>query len=243
MAKVVYPGLPNEVFDNAMQPKQMFVRTAQTLRKKSPLLLSRGEIRSALGIGEDEIVVLSIGTIGHRKGQRMLLRSMAKAAHERKLPLKLLLAGFASAAQKRDWMGEMDAHSRKVFNSRLGYTNTPYIDALFLASDLHVLNSQGENGRGETFGRATVHAMAFGLPVLGTNVGGTPEIFQDGIQGYLYPVGEAGQDILVDRIDTLVSKPDLRKRMGKDAAIHAKAHFSKDVYLSRLNEVMGKFLL
>jgi glycosyltransferase involved in cell wall biosynthesis len=168
----------------------------------------------------------------------LLLRAVARAARERKIPLKLLLIGFFSEEHKRSFIEGLGADERQVFNARLGYTFTPYIDALYAASDLHVLNSQGSHGRGETFGRATVHAMTFHLPALGTNAGGTPEIIEDGIQGFVYPVGEAGQEVLIDRLEALAKDSNLRKKMGEAAEDRARRHFSKGLYLRQINDIL-----
>ena len=43
----------------------------------------------------------------------------------------------------------------------------------------------------EAFGRVTVEAMRAGLPVCGTNSGGTPEIIDPGVNGLLSPAGDA----------------------------------------------------
>ena len=239
VADVISPGLHNRVFETAAQARHLFVRATSQQRAEVPRLLSRDEIRAELGIRKDEVVILSIGSIEPRKGQEMLLRSVVRAARGRGLPLRLLLAGFSNEAQKREILATLDRDGRKVFDGGLGYTTTPYINALCLASDLHVLNSQGEQGRGETFGRATVHAMAFGLPVLGTQAGGMPEVFDDGVQGFLYPLGEAGQEIMIDRIASLVADPDLRLRMGKAAAAHARAWHPKDKYLTGIDTLLA----
>lgn len=50
------------------------------------------------------------------------------------------------------------------------------------------MNSQGN---GEPFGRVTIEAMAFGLPVLGTDAGGTKEIVLDGKTGLLHDLEDA----------------------------------------------------
>lgn len=237
-AHVVHPGLPDKIFAGAAQPKHHYVSGLQRFGSRAPKLLSRSEIRSALKLSDDDLVVLCVGSVGPRKGQEMLLRAVAHAARGQKIPLKLILIGFRSEEHKRSFIKRLGPDERQVFNARLGYTLTPYIDALYAASDIHVLNSQGSHGRGETFGRATVHAMAFHLPVLGTNAGGTPEIVEDGIQGFVYPIGEAGKEILIDRLLALANNSNLRKKMGEAAESRARRNFSKDLYFRQINNII-----
>lgn len=234
----IHPGLPSDAFDHAALHRHSFVPASQVSKIAPSQFLTRSEIRAALGVGDHEVVVLSVGSVSHLKGQRMLLHSIARAARERRLPVKLLLAGFRGSEQRLAFLYDMNAQEHQVFNARLAYMTTPHINALFAASDVHILNSQGENGRGETFGRATVHAMTFGLPVLCTNAGGAPEIVQDGLQGYLYPVGDSGQETMIDRLEELVLSPDLRRRLGAAGSTRARSCFSKDVYLAKLDAVL-----
>ena len=63
-----------------------------------------------------------------------------------------------------------DAERRSVNDGRLLIVQQPLIFAFYKAADAFVVNTQGS---GEVFGRVTIEAMAFGLPVLGTNAGGT----------------------------------------------------------------------
>lgn len=67
----------------------------------------------------------------------------------------------------------------------------------------------------EAFGRVTVEAMRAGLPVCGTNAGGTPEIIDPGVNGLLSPVGDA--NALAANLMALESDEDLRRSL----AVHA----------------------
>jgi len=58
-----------------------------------------------------------------------------------------------------------------------------------------------------------IEAMAMGLPVIGSNVGGIPESIEDRVNGFLLPPGDT--DKLASAIDTLVTDQDLREGMGK----------------------------
>ena len=67
----------------------------------------------------------------------------------------------------------------------------------------------------EGMGRALVEAMAAGLPVVATRVGGVPAIVEDGRTGLLVPPGDAAA--LAAAIDSLVRRPDVAKEMGAAA--------------------------
>jgi len=64
----------------------------------------------------------------------------------------------------------------------------------------------------EGAGLAALEAMAAGLPVIATAVGGIPEIVEDGRTGWLVPPGDPGA--LGERIHSLLRKPDTRRAMG-----------------------------
>ena len=99
------------------------------------------------------------------------------------------------------------------------------------------MNSQGgEKGKGENFGRVTVEAMAAGAVVLGTDAGGTPEIIEDGVTGFLYPPGEEGQQVLAERIAELASNDSLYGRLQSQGMKRARESYSMERMLHRLAE-------
>jgi glycosyltransferase involved in cell wall biosynthesis len=58
-----------------------------------------------------------------------------------------------------------------------------------------------------------LEAMASGLPVVATPVGGTPELVKDGVNGYLVPVND--HDALANSIIKLLDNPSLAEKMGQ----------------------------
>jgi glycosyltransferase involved in cell wall biosynthesis len=72
--------------------------------------------------------------------------------------------------------------------------------------------------------------MAFGLPVLGTDAGGTRDIIVPGETGLLHPVGEAGQEILSANILRLLRDRALARRMGEAGRERAHSHFSPEQF-------------
>ncbi len=74
----------------------------------------------------------------------------------------------------------------------------------------------------ESFGMVALEAMACGTPVVASQVGGLAFLVQDGVTGYTVPVDEP--QALADRLSTLLSDPDLRLRMGRQAAEFARGY-------------------
>lgn len=68
---------------------------------------------------------------------------------------------------------------------------------------------------------ALLEAMALGVPVVATSVGGTPEVVEDGVQGFLVPPGDPRA--LAQRIELLLGDPRLRDRAGAAARERARA--------------------
>ncbi|WHY66793.1 glycosyltransferase family 4 protein [Neobacillus sp. SuZ13] len=75
----------------------------------------------------------------------------------------------------------------------------------------------------EAFGRVTAEAMMGGIPVIGSNTGGTVELVQDGVTGFLYDYNSV--DNLAAKMQRMIKEVDLRDRMGRQAREYAEKHF------------------
>ncbi|MCX6484794.1 MAG: glycosyltransferase family 4 protein [Mycobacterium sp.] len=100
-------------------------------------------------------------------------------------------------------------------------------------ADAHVGLMCSQN---EAFGRVTVEAMRAGLPVCGTDSGGTPEIIEPGIAGLLSPAGDA--DALAANLMTLESDEDLRRRLA-DGALESAQRFQRERHDNELTAMLG----
>ncbi len=68
----------------------------------------------------------------------------------------------------------------------------------------------------ESFGMVALEAMACGVPVVASQVGGLAFLVQDGVTGFTVPVDEP--EALADRLMRCVNQPDLQKQLGRQAA-------------------------
>jgi glycosyltransferase involved in cell wall biosynthesis len=88
----------------------------------------------------------------------------------------------------------------------------------------------------EAFGRVTVEAMRAGLPVCGTNSGGTPEIIEPGVAGLLSPAGDA--KALAANLMTLEADEDLRRHLA-NGALKSSQRFQRDRHDGELATILG----
>ena len=116
----------------------------------------------------------------------------------------------------------------------VGYTENPL--PVMQNSDVVLMCS-----RYEAFGRVTVEAMKVGKPVIGARSGGTMELIQDGINGFLYKPGDYKN--LAEKIKYLHKDSQLAEQMGLNGYRWASKRFTQDRYgeevLSILNQVVN----
>jgi N-acetyl-alpha-D-glucosaminyl L-malate synthase BshA len=132
----------------------------------------------------------------------------------RKMPAKLVLMGDGPDRGAVEWTIRRKALTKDVF--LLGKQDRVYeklgvADLFLLPSDL------------ESFGLAALEAMACEVPVIGTNVGGMPDVVQHGVDGYLVEprdVGSAGRFAV-----EILSRADRGREMGQRAREDARRRF------------------
>lgn len=109
--------------------------------------------------------------------------------------------------------------------------NSPELVRLYQASDVFVLPT-----RADCYSLVAMEAMACGLPVVISRLGGIPEIVADGQTGYLLDADDF--DALAGRLDALVADPALRQKMGKAGHCRAVARFDSRVNVGRILDAM-----
>jgi len=167
----------------------------------------RAACRRSLGVRADEFAVGSLCRLEPIKGVEELVQGFARAATGRP-KLRLLLGGDGPLKDRL-----LDLARRAGMGDRVSIEGAWVRAAEFLpALDLFVLAS-----RNEGMGRALVEAMASGLPVVATAVGGMPEVLEEGHAGLLVPPGDP--QAIADAITRLSHDP----RLAADLARRARA--------------------
>ncbi|KAJ3677907.1 hypothetical protein LUZ60_001710 [Juncus effusus] len=145
---------------------------------------------------------------------RKNLRGLLTEKQESKQKLKVLIGSLGSKSNKVPYIKAIVrfiTRHKNMSDIVMWTPATTRVASLYAAADVYVMNAQGI---GETFGRVTIEAMAFGLPVLGTDAGGTKEIVKDRITGFLHPVGRDGIETLAENLLFLVKNPAVRVKVG-----------------------------
>ncbi|CAL4964323.1 unnamed protein product [Urochloa decumbens] len=206
----------------------------------------REHIRESLGVRSEDIVFAIINSVSRGKGQDLFLQAFYQSLQliqQKKLKVPTMHAVVVGSdmnaqtkfeTQLRDFVVKDGIHDRVHFvNKTLAVA--PYLAAI----DVLVQNSQA---RGECFGRITIEAMAFKLPVLGTAAGGTTEIVLDGSTGLLHPAGKEGVTPLAKNIVRLASHAEQRVSMGKKGYDRVKERFMEHHMAERIAAVLKDVL-
>ncbi|KAK2425344.1 UDP-Glycosyltransferase superfamily protein [Trifolium repens] len=153
--------------------------------------------------------------------------------------LKVLIGSVGSKSNKGDYVKSLLSFLEQHPNtskSVLWTPSTTQVASLYSAADVYAINSQG---LGETFGRVTIEAMAFGLPVLGTDAGGTKEIVEQNVTGLLHPIGRsAGNDVLAQNLMYLLKNQLARKQMGIEGRKKVERMYLKQHMYKKFVEVI-----
>lgn len=89
----------------------------------------------------------------------------------------------------------------------------------------------------EGLGRVILEAMATGTAVIGSRVGGIPDLVQDGVTGFLVPPGDAGA--LADKIRWVLTHPEEAGAVGQRARAYAQRRFSAQAYAQGYRQIFN----
>jgi glycosyltransferase involved in cell wall biosynthesis len=173
-------------------------------------LESRDEVRSQLGVRPDEVLLGTVANYRPQKGYFDLLRA-ARRVIDAAVPVRFVALG----------RGPLDEQIRTE-HQRLGLGDRFHLagyreDAVRVLAgcDGFVLASLFEG-----LPVAVMEALALGLPVVATAVGGIPECVRDGVEGLLVPPSRP--DLLAEAVIDLARDPGRRARMGEAASERAR---------------------
>lgn len=183
----------------------------------------RNEIRSQLNIKEEDFVVSFVGHEFERKGLRYLL-SAIRQLREAGKDVHIIIAGKDSLDKVRRSLEGIEDLVHYIGFSR-------EIEKYYNASNLFVLPSSFE-----AMALVGLEAMACGLPVLMTRVGGANQYLHEGENGYF--IEQDARDIVL-KIEHLINNPEKLKSMSSCARQTAE-RFSWEIIAHKYIELINK---
>ena len=203
------------------------------IRRFRKVAKQRTEKRKELGTPPDSLVIGYVGWLIPIKGVTYLVSAMARAAEQHPKSL-LVLVG------KGDDKGEEEVKLKKQVES-LGLADKVLflgwradVEEIMGCFDILVLPSLNEG-----MGRVLVEAMAAGLPIVASSVGGIPDLVKDGKNGLLVPPADASA--LAKTISDLLSDKEKRNRMG-EAGKKMCRQYSAEAMLEQIDDLYTELL-
>ena len=176
--------------------------------------------RSAHGLKRASFVIVGVGRLMPEKNFDLLIRAVGRLVSEGR-DIELVIVGEGSG---REFLGRVAREENVEQRVHLPGPSNDVTRVLEIA-DTFVLPSRAV----ETFSNAALEAMAMECPVVLSNVGGAPEMVEDGVSGCLFEREDLGG--LVATLRGLIEDPDRRASLAAAARRRVRDKFSKDKML------------
>jgi GT2 family glycosyltransferase len=173
---------------------------------------TRHSARQSLGVGESDLVILTVGSICQRKGQMDLVGALAKLPWWLRARVRVFFVGDKTEPYLHQLQSAIKGLEGDLPSRVAIAEETADVARYYRAADLFVCSS-----RIECYPRVTQEAMAFGLPLITTPVYGLAEQVRDGSCGVHYRPGSV--DALAEAIVKLATDDEMRRRMAEDAPL------------------------
>jgi glycosyltransferase involved in cell wall biosynthesis len=151
----------------------------------------------------DDTILLYVGRLSNEK-QIDTIKHTLRRAHG----TRLAIVGDGPARS------DLQHHFAGTPTRFMGYLRGEELWSAFASADIFVFPSALE-----TFGLVLIEAMASGLPVVTSRVGGVDDMVQPGVNGYAHNVGDTRG--MIDGVRAILSDKNKRKVMGRNARLFA----------------------
>jgi glycosyltransferase involved in cell wall biosynthesis len=205
---------------------------AERLRCVDPSSGKRS-VLAQLGLDPAAPTVVTVGHLNAVKGHRYLVDALAFLAEKGQRMQAVLVGDRVDHVVAQDVELRVASHGLGDCVRLVGGADdiAPYLSC----ADVFVLPSLSEG-----MPMALLEAMAAGLPVVATAVGGVTEIVEDGVNGFLVRPGDARG--LALQISRMLDDPGSSRRMGERAQAVALARFSTQSIAARLASIYTQVL-
>jgi len=185
-------------------------------------------IKQELGI-KDEKVIIHVSNFREVKRVQDVVKVFHRVQQE--IPSKLLLVGDGpEMGNICELVDQLQLEKDVLF---LGKQEN--VEELYNISDLMLLLSEKES-----FGLVLLEAMACGVPCLGTNIGGIPEVIDHGKTGYICELGEVSQ--MAQYVLNLLQDEQLHAQFSKACEEVVKTKFQSSEIIAQYEDIYYKLL-
>lgn len=193
------------------------------------------QMRQRLEIEEGAFVVVTVGTVGWRKGTFDILEAIP--AVEKKDPTTrfILVGGEEKAGEWDQLMAIVQRDDLETFVRFTGEIPRSNIAGILALGDVFLLPSYIEG-----MPISIIEAMRAGLPVIASRVNAIPDLIRDGVSGILISPGDP--DGIASAVLTLKETPLLRRRLAQGARKAFEERFEFAVAMARLRSVYEQML-
>jgi glycosyltransferase involved in cell wall biosynthesis len=187
---------------NINTEKLMVLRNAVDLDRFKPI--KNKNMRNQFNIEDDDVLILFIGHLEPFKGIFELLDGFYKINKQNRNS-KLMIIGEGHQEKKvRNKVLEYQINEAVIFTGKI---SPEEIQNYYQMADIFVLPSYTEG-----LPLVVVEAMACGLPIVASCVGGIPEVVENNENGFLIPPRNVGE--LKTKLEQLIVDQDLREKFG-----------------------------
>jgi glycosyltransferase involved in cell wall biosynthesis len=169
---------------------------------------ARRAMRAALEVADERLLLVAAGNLIAEKGFAVLIEALARNPR-----WSLRVAGEGPQREQLEVLARELAVDARFLGRR------DDVPELMACADVVAVPSVWH----EAFGFTVAEAMRAGRPVVASEIGGIPELIDDGTTGLLFPAGDPAQ--LRGRLGTLAGSPAMRERLGAAARAEAARRF------------------
>lgn len=189
----------------------------------------RSSARAKFGLADDDVVLATVNRLVPRKGMHRLIEAVAAVSKSHN-QLKLLIGGTGRESKRLEAL--VDSLGAPV--RLLGRISDDEVAQLYGAADIMAMLCADRWGglEAEGFGIVFLEAAAAGLPQIAGRSGGAAEAVIHGLTGFV--VDPTNEVEVIRALEDLVTKPELRQRLGDQARERAVAEFDYDIASQKL---------
>ncbi len=194
---------------------------------------NKGESRKKLGLPKNRKIILSVRRLVYKNGLDTLIESASLVARDHPDTLIVVVGKGPSRKLMEDRIKELGIED----NIKLtGFVPDRLLPVYYDAADYFVLPSAS----GEGLPLVLLEAMACGLPVVATTVGGTPEIIMHMKNGVLVPA--RNPEAMAETISKLLSEERLGPAIGEEARRIVEERFTWEENFRQLQSIYSEFI-